>query len=89
MACRRTGYAISRFRQDDSRIRSRHARIERAANGVWDWPGTQCRVGLVLPHMRWVQAQCVHNAINPFGARFGIPLAIARFVLDFCALARL
>ena len=34
-------------------------------------------------------AQCVRNAINPFGARFGMPLAIARFVLGFCALARL
>jgi len=89
MACRRKGYAISRFRQDDSRTRSRHARTEQAADGVWHCPGTQCRVGIVLPRMRSVRAQCVRNAINPFGARFGMPLVIARFVLDFCALARL
>ena len=86
MASQRKGCAISRFRQEDSRTHSRHARIERAANGVWHCPGTRCRVEPVLPRTRSVRAQCVRNAINPFGARFGMPLVIARFVLDFCAL---
>jgi len=73
MACRRTGYVISRFRQEDSRIRSRHARTERAANGVSHCPGTRSRFGIVLPRMRSVRVQCVRNATNPCGAHFGIP----------------
>ena len=31
-------------------------------------------------------AQCVRSAINPFDAHFGMPLVIARFLLNFCAL---
>jgi len=85
MTYRRKDHATSHYRQDHSRTHSRHARTERAANGVWHCPGTQCRVGIVLPRMRSVPAQCVRNATNPFGRRFGIPLEIARFVLDFCA----
>ena len=34
-------------------------------------------------------AQCVRNAINPFVARFGMPLVIGQFVSGFCASARL